>query len=198
MKKINNMKQELWKYIPDVEGYIVSNTGKVMSLPKLGNKLTGKIKTNGSNGKLLKPRKQFHGYWQVGLTVDGKKKFEYVHRLVAKAFLKTRRGCDIVMHKDDNPSNNHVSNLKWGTPYQNSQMITTRKKVTHRSKIEINRVKVSDMIIANMKNYKGTMVQLYQEVATDLGLSNQYVMSLWYHNNPYKVNVNKMTKQSSF
>jgi hypothetical protein len=194
------MKEELWKCIPEIEGYVASNTGKIMSLPKLAttSKLTGKTKTNGSTGKLLKPRQQFMGYWQVGLTVDGKKKFEYVHRLVAKAFLKTRRGCEIVMHKDDNPSNNHVSNLKWGTPYKNSQMITTRKKVTHRSKIEINRVKVSDMIIANMKNYKGTMVQLYQEVANDLGLSNQYVMSLWYHNNPYKVNVNKMTKQSSF
>lgn len=189
------MIEEVWKYIPDVEGYIVSNTGKVMSLPKLGNKLTGKIKTNGSNGKLLKPRKQFQGYWQVGLAMNGKKKFEYVHRLVAKAFLKTRRGCDIVMHKDDNPSNNNVSNLKWGTHYENSAMITTRKVVTHRSKIELNRVIVSDMIIANMKNYKGTMVELFEEVANDLNLSHQYVMSLWYHNNPYKINVNKMTKQ---
>lgn len=185
------MKEELWKYIPDVEGYMVSNTGKVMVLPKLGTKLTGKTNTNGTNGKLLKPRKQFMGYWQVSITNNGKKKFEYVHRLVAKAFLKRRRGCDIVMHKDDNPSNNDVTNLKWGTHYQNSAMITKRKKVTHRSKIEVNRALVSDMIINNMQNYKGTMIQLFEEVAKDLDLSYQYVMSLWYHNNPYKVNVNK-------
>jgi hypothetical protein len=186
------MIEELWKYIPDVEGYMVSNTGKVMSLPKLGDKLTGKVKTSGTNGKLLKPRKQFMGYWQVGLYINGKHKFEYVHRLVAKAFLKTRRGCDIVMHKDDNPSNNHVTNLKWGTHYQNSAMITKRKVVTHRSKVETNRIIVSDMIISNMKNYKGTMVQLFEEVSNDLNLSKQYVMSLWYHDNPYKVNVNNM------
>jgi len=185
------MSQELWKLIPNVAGYMVSNTGKVMSLPTQGNKLTGKIKTNGKPGRLLKPRKQYHGYWQVALYVDGKQTFEYVHRLVAKAFLKTRRGCDIVMHKDDNPSNNHVSNLKWGTHYQNSAMIKTRKKVTHRSKIEINRIKVADLIKANMQNYKGTMVELYKEIAADLGISYQYVLSLWYHNNPYKVNVNK-------
>ena len=60
------MKEELWKCIPEIEGYIASNTGKIMSLPKLGTNLTGKIKTNGSNGKLLKPRQQFHRYWQVG------------------------------------------------------------------------------------------------------------------------------------
>ena len=192
------MKEELWKCIPEIEGYIASNTGKIMSLPKLGTNLTGKIKTNGSNGKLLKPRKQFHGYWQVGLVVDGKRKYEYVHRLVAKAFLKTRRGCELVLHKDDNPNNNVVSNLKWGTHYMNSQMITIRKKVTHRSKIELNRIIVADLVKANMQNYKGTMIELYKEIADDLGLSYQYVLSLWYHNNPYKVNVNKMTKQSSF
>ena len=185
------MKQELWKLIPEVEGYIVSNTGKVMVLPTLGDKLTGKTQTSGSCGKVLKARKQFQGYWQVALTINGKRKYEYVHRLVAKAFLKTRRGCDIVMHKDDNPSNNHVSNLKWGTHYENSSMIKTRKKAKHRSKMETNRILVSDLIIQNMQNYKGTMVELFKEVAKDLGISYQYVISLWYHNNPYKINVNK-------
>ncbi len=188
------MKEELWKLIPGIKGYIVSNTGKVMVLPRLGNKLTGKTQTNGAFGKVLKPRKQYQGYWQVGLTIDGKKKYEYVHRLVAKAFLKTRRGCDLVLHKDDNPSNNHLSNLKWGTHYMNSQMITNRKKVNHRSKMENNRVLVSDLVKANMQNYKGTMVELYHEIAKDLGITYQYVIHLWYHNNPYKVNVNKRRK----
>ncbi len=64
------MKEELWKLIPGIKGYIVSNTGKVMVLPRLGNKLTGKIQTNGAFGKVLKPRKQYQGYWQVGLTID--------------------------------------------------------------------------------------------------------------------------------
>ena len=41
------------------------------------------------------------------------------------------------------------------------------------------------------------MIQLYKEIADDLGLSYQYVLSLWYHKNPYKVNVNKMTKQTT-
>jgi hypothetical protein len=77
-------------------------------------------------------------------------------------------------------------------------MITVRKKVTHRSKIELNRIIVADLVKANMQNYKGTMIELYKEIADDLGLSYQYVLSLWYHKNPYKVNVNKMTKQSLF
>lgn len=189
------VKEELWKCIPGIEGYIVSNTGKVMSLPVLGSKITGKTKTNGKAGKLLSPRKQYQGYWQVGLSVDNKHKFEYVHRLVAKAFIKSRRGCDIVMHKDDNPSNNCVTNLKWGTHYENSQMITNRNIPNTKGNMEANRFLVSELIKHNMKNYTGTMKELLTEVANDLGISYQYVIHLWYHKNPYKVNVNKMRKK---
>lgn len=185
-------KEELWKCIAGVDGYIVSNTGKVMSLPKLGDKITGKTKTNGKSGKLLSPRKQYQGYWQVGLWINGKHKFEYVHRLVAKAFLKSRRGCDVVMHIDDNPSNNDVSNLKWGTHYENSQMIKNFNPPNTRGNMEANRFLVSELIKHNMKNYSGTMKELLTEISKDLGISYQYVIHLWYHRNPYKVNVNKM------
>ena len=183
------MTQEVWKCIPGIEGYIVSNTGKVMSLPKLGDKLTGKTRTNGKTGKILSPRQQFQGYWQVHLLINGKSKFMYLHRLVALAFLKSRRGCELVLHKDDNPSNNHVSNLKWGTHYQNSNMIKNRNSAKTRGKMENTRLLVSELIKLNMKNYKGSMRELFGEVASDLGITYHYVNSLWYHKNPHKLNV---------
>lgn len=43
-----------------------------------------------------------------------------VHRLVAKAFIPFDESSDgIVMHKDDNPQNNKVENLMWGTYTKN-------------------------------------------------------------------------------
>lgn len=42
-----------------------------------------------------------------------------VHRLVAKAYIDNPEGKPIVCHKDDNPKNNHVSNLFWGTQKEN-------------------------------------------------------------------------------
>lgn len=88
-----------WKSIK-VEGYSVSDDGQVK------NDLTGKI---------LKPYKNNKGYYLVCL----KGKRYLVHRLVAEAFLDKPDGYDIVEHKDDNPSNNCVSNLMWSTQKDN-------------------------------------------------------------------------------
>ena len=42
-----------------------------------------------------------------------------IHRLVAEAYIPNPDNKPLVMHLDDNPLNNHVSNLKWGTHKEN-------------------------------------------------------------------------------
>lgn len=54
------------------------------------------------------------GYLFVDIYVDGQKRKNCrVHRLVALAFVKNTTGKKLVLHGDGNPSNNHVSNLRW-------------------------------------------------------------------------------------
>lgn len=89
-----------------IEGYpnyLVSNTGVVTDT-------TGK------------PRRQYttDGYAQVSLGVDGKYSTEYVHRLVAKAFIPNPNNKPQVNHKDSNRKNNHVDNLEWVTNQENT------------------------------------------------------------------------------
>lgn len=111
---------EIWKDIIGYEGlYQVSNMGRVKSLARL--------KKNGCNSfqkipEILRElRKDKGGYFNVDLWKDNKKKVLKVHRLVAHAFIPNPNNYPLVMHLDNNPSNNLLSNLQWGTQSQNMQ-----------------------------------------------------------------------------
>lgn len=107
--------EEIWRtaiYDGEVfEGYEVSNLGKIRSL---NYNHTGKV-------QVLKPSVSTDGYLQVGLCKDGKKKTCLVHRLIAFAFIPNDdpKNKTQINHLDENPRNNHVSNLEWVTTKQN-------------------------------------------------------------------------------
>ena len=70
--------------------------------------------------RYLKPSLKGHTHLKIGLCKDGKHKFFYVHRLVAKHFINNDRpDTDMVDHIDRNVLNNHVSNLRWVTRSEN-------------------------------------------------------------------------------
>lgn len=183
------MKKEEWKCIPGYSKYIASNLGNIMRLPELVVNPTKKVsgKTDGRIGMVISPRPTPpQGHLQVCITNDnGERKMEYVHRLVAKAFIKKRPGREIVLHKDNNPQNNKVNNLMWGTHYENSQMISFRKPSKKRSKIEATYIKVITLYSTNKKSYAGKSKDLVNLIANDLGISTSYVFSLIY-NKEYK------------
>ena len=92
---------ETWKSIAGYEGlYEVSDLGRVKSL-KYGKE------------NILKPGKSGMGYRKVGLCKDGNLKQLLVHRLVAEAFIQNPHGLETINHKDEDKTNNTVSNLEW-------------------------------------------------------------------------------------
>lgn len=110
---------EEWRDIVGWEGlYQVSNLGRVRSLTML-------MHTRGEgvwykNGKILKPYVNRLGYWRYCLSHRGCSKKESAHRLVAEAFIPNPNGYPIINHKDENPSNNRISNLEWCTHKYNN------------------------------------------------------------------------------
>lgn len=70
--------------------------------------------------KLLKPRKSKNGYFTYQIHQDGIIKNEYIHRLVAETFIPNPNNFPQVDHIDGNKSNNHVSNLRWVSPRENT------------------------------------------------------------------------------
>lgn len=124
--------EERWKCIPKFPSYIISNKGNIMSLPKVSAIQDTHVDfVKQKTGKVLKPRAtNGNKHLQVCLTENGKAHWMYVHRLVAIAFLKKRKSCDVVMHIDDNPKNNNVENLQWGTMKENIRWIYKKSPFT--------------------------------------------------------------------
>lgn len=101
--------KEVWKDIKNYEGlYQVSNLGNVKSL-KCGRE------------RILKAGVEGHGYYNVVLTKDGKRKTKKVHQLVAEAFLNhTPCGHKLVVnHINNNSLDNSLSNLEIVTQREN-------------------------------------------------------------------------------
>lgn len=99
---------ENWLPIPGYEGiYDISTSGRIWS--------------NYQNGRMLHPGTN-HGYPTTTLkAADGSTRTYRIHRLVLLTF---RGPCPEGMeslHWDDNPVNNNLENLRWGTREENLQ-----------------------------------------------------------------------------
>lgn len=60
-----------------------------------------------------------HGHRYTRLWNSGRTKTASVHRLVAEHHLPNPNGYSVVRHLDDDPENNEVRNLAWGTQCDN-------------------------------------------------------------------------------
>lgn len=183
------MKKEIWKCIPGFPKYIASDLGNIMRLPELSPTYSGKVSTRGRFGKVLSPRATHYGHLQVSVeNENGKRSFQYVHRLVAMAFLKSRRGCEIVCHRDDNPANNKVNNLFWGTQYINMNMIYGRKRILQRrDRTETQKI-ISDLYRANIQGFTGSVKELFEKIGEDLGYSAGHINAMYYaKDNQHKI-----------
>ena len=97
---------EEFRDVPGYEGlYEVSNKGRVRNV---------------ETGKLLKPQKDDIGYLHVDLCKNRIHKTTRIHRLVAKAFIPNPQNLPQINHKDEDKTNNVVSNLEWCTAQYNS------------------------------------------------------------------------------
>jgi len=74
-----------------------------------------------STGRILKPRIS-QGRLSVSLCLCGKQTTHMVSHLVADAFLAPKKPTDQVLrHLNDNPADNRIENLAWGTRSDNAQ-----------------------------------------------------------------------------
>ena len=69
----------------------------------------------------------------------GERKDYKVHRLVAMAFIPNILNLPVINHKDENKSNNIVSNLEWCTPKYNSNYGTANQRRSEKQRCRMRR-----------------------------------------------------------
>lgn len=97
--------------IPGYPGYYATIEGDI-------------LKKRGKSFFKLTPSKVHNGYYTVKIIHRIK-----VHRLMALTFIPNPNKYPIVCHKDNNPTNNRVENLYWGTQKENMrQMVADNRQ----------------------------------------------------------------------
>lgn len=91
----------------------VSNQGTLFVNPR-------KVGKKNMNGYFTKGRPIKTGHRQVALhDANGKRGWFYIHTLMGWAWLDKHPLQNVVMHLDDDPHNNTLSNIRWGTQKDN-------------------------------------------------------------------------------
>lgn len=114
----------MWKKIKGYENYVVNEYGDVV---------------NTDTGRTLKHAVNEYGYHWITLSRNGEVARFRIHRLVLMAFAPIDNPEKWqVNHKDEDKSNNHISNLEWCNAHYNlnygTRMDRIRKKINQYDK----------------------------------------------------------------
>lgn len=139
---------EEWRLVPSVPGIMASSHGRIQIIPFIGEmphgglrhystKPTHGVEQKDATARPGSPKRRIIRFGRAALTLR-------VHRLVCEAFHGPQPSpAHIVLHLDEDPSNNREVNLRWGTRKENQNFpkarAAFRARTGERSPIAIHR-----------------------------------------------------------
>lgn len=175
--------QESWKPIPRYENiYEVSSHGNVRGVDRTVFHTDGR--TRKLKGRVLKPRENLSGYYQVNLCKEGKCKQHSVHRLVAISFARNPLNLKEVNHIDGDSKNNHMDNLEWCTRADNMKHAKKLNLIDYQN---LNS-KISDDLAEKIRETYSNTDLTQKEIGEKFGLDQSQVSRIvnnkrWKNNN---------------
>ena len=141
--------EEIWKDIPGYEKYYMASTlGRIKSKDRvIKTVLKGKEIKYIKRGRIMTPCLNSGKYLGLPINTDKLKKSENVHRLIAITFLPNPNNLPCVNHKDENKSNNDVSNLEWCTIKYNNNYNSRQIKIGSKRKNPVLQCRLDGNII---------------------------------------------------
>ena len=169
------MMSEEWRTISHAEGYEVSSFGRIGSwLPRRN------YAPETTERRILKLSVDKDGYARTTLYIKGNPRFFRVCRLVAEAWHGSPEEGQVVRHLDGSRDNDIPSNLRWGTPKENSA--DSKKHGTARRGEDINTCKLSEeAVIEILKSDKGPSELARQYGVTPGAISHIRKGRSWNH-----------------
>lgn len=142
------MNKEIWEKFE--ENYAISNLGNIKNL-----------KTK----RILKLRPNYKGYLKTNISVNGKLRTVFPHRLVGQMFIKNPNDLPMVNHKDENKQNNCADNLEWCDNKYNVNYGTAkerraqkRRKKVYKYSLDNEYIEEYNSVIEASKSINGTPV----------------------------------------
>lgn len=151
---------ESWRAVPGYPGYEASELGNIRCLLRW------------KSPRVLTQSPHARGYLKVGVSVLGKTKTVFVHRLVALAFVPNPGKLPHVNHLDAVKTNNNSWNLEWTSPALNSAH--AKRNGLYQSGETHHHVRFTDKQIAEMRRLM-TLGLSTVEVAKRFKTSRNYM-----------------------
>lgn len=182
--------EEEWRPVREVDGLMeVSNLGRVRTIdrPLEVAERTRNGRSQGNfrrmqYGRVLSPCIGKHGYLDVAMMLNGKRKKYRVHRLVAAEFVPGWFEGASVDHLDGNKLNNRADNLEWVTLSENT------RRQWESGLVDIRGEKHPSHKLTNLQAH--AVILLYQhnfppsQIAEWFGVSSTLVYKLAYGKKP--------------
>lgn len=126
------MEKEIWKNIPNYDGYQASNFGNIRSLDRTIIQKNNGVKRR-VKGKLLKCSDSLNN----GLTVNIYGKTTPIHYLICITFIGERKDNYEICHINGNPKDNRLVNLRYDTKSENQIDMYRQGHKTGQAKLEL-------------------------------------------------------------
>ena len=121
-------------------------------------------------------------YVKVWLTINGRRRNMYVHKLVLEAFVGPRPKGKECRHIDGDKPNCNLSNLKWGTRKENMADRVRLGETGNKARIgeAHGRAKLTDIKVIRIRKLRNERLSSFPELATLFGVSKSQIRNVVY------------------
>jgi len=142
------------------------------------------------NGKPMKYGISEKGYFQICISILGKKTSKKIHRIVAETFIENPQNKRTVNHKDFNKTNNNLENLEWATHSEQRVHCIENGigflKNRDNTGVKNPRAKIKDLDVINIRKIASTGANNNTELAKIYGLNESTINNIikgrtWKH-----------------